>query len=282
MTKEEFQIIYNLSSQQPWLVGKDEVLIDLLFEEAKEPGQRTLLIELISKFLYLNHDNFATSLFELAQSITTDPTLSDETTAVVALTRSSKSDSGQFVLYSLKPLLSELGWNKFIDCNSADRCYKKVKQSTSIRNVVLVDEVIGSGSTVLLTYRDLQKVFRENGLDVTIKIKSIIACQQGIDSILAEGVDLECIHSLKKGISDSYTSDRERGLKLDCMRQLENALEPKIGDRELPSLGHGGTEALYCREGGNTPNSVFPVFWWPEFRGTRERKTILHRARKDL
>jgi hypothetical protein len=40
-------------------------------------------------------------------------------------------------------------------------------------------------------------------------------------------------------------------------------------------LGYGRTESLFSRKGGNTPNNVFPVFWWEIDKNNRARKTVL-------
>lgn len=47
------------------------------------------------------------------------------------------------------------------------------------------------------------------------------------------------------------------------MIALEAGLSQEHGKIKLPSLGYNGAQAAYCREQANTPNSVFPVFWWP-------------------
>ena len=63
------------------------------------------------------------------------------------------------------------------------------------------------------------------------------------------------------------------------MKNLEiRLLADKISDNNMPSLGYGEIEALYKRENGNTPNNVFPIFWWPRDKNELKRSTIMTRV----
>jgi hypothetical protein len=70
------------------------------------------------------------------------------------------------------------------------------------------------------------------------------------------------------------------------MVELELLLAPVINQYELKkySFGYNAAEAIYSLEGcqGNTPNSVFPIFWWPRNVTGNQRNTILTRFETGL
>ena len=99
--------------------------------------------------------------------------------------------------------------------------------------------------------------------------------EDAIRAIREIGVDVFSAITLRKGISQHFLDDdlysaRER------MRALEGRLSPQIDDEPLPTFGYGQAEALFSTD-GNTPNSVFPVFWWPHSVDGKRRRTILTR-----
>lgn len=65
------------------------------------------------------------------------------------------------------------------------------------------------------------------------------------------------------------------------MYKLEDKLSKVYEGRKLPRLGFSRAESLYSREGGNTPNNVFPVFWWPFLETRKQRKVMFIRAMGD-
>jgi len=68
------------------------------------------------------------------------------------------------------------------------------------------------------------------------------------------------------------------------MLNMELRLAQTINNKNLYdyTFGHGGCEALYTSELclGNTPNSVFPIFWWKKDIKHKKRNTLLTRYEK--
>jgi len=79
------------------------------------------------------------------------------------------------------------------------------------------------------------------------------------------------------GISGLFTGD-ELEHQLNLMYSLESKLMPEIDGKKLPKFGYGGAESLYAVEDGNTPNSVFPIFWWPKNANNKNRNPLLERS----
>lgn len=282
LTRESFLTILSLTQKQPWLEGKNDILFNLLANECDSEDKRSLLIELLDRFLYLSSDEFQKKLEELAESIVTDPELADASTQVVAMAADSSSDSSQLILYGIKSILERCGWCKYKNINIFSKAYASYKKLGGTHyNIVLIDEFVGSGSTVISRVSEIKRQF-ENVIDpnLSIRVKVIVATEHGLSKISKAGINIESLIVIKKGISDFNTTpiaNRKRALMID----LESLLSKTFNDRNLPSLGYGESESLYSRDNGNTPNNVFPIFWWPYYKNNNKRQVLLTRAMGD-
>ena len=281
LSKDNFHILFRLTQKQPWLTDKHQELQLLLFTDCSSQEQKDLILDLLDRFKYISGKSFGLSLTEMAEDIVTDPDLSDETTQIVAMAAGSGTDSSQYILYSLKRILQENEWEKHKFTNTFGKIYSSYKGLKKHKNIVLIDEFVGSGQTVIGRIKEIKNVFDGAGVtDYRIKVKVIVSTEMGKNAILASDADFSSQIIIKKGISDYY-SNQELTKKINLMLYLESLLMHKYQDHELPSLGFGKTESLYCRENGNTPNSVFPIFWWPIYENGNRRSTVLTRAMID-
>ncbi len=281
MNKRMFRILFKLQSSQPWLNDCEDALEKLLYSDCSADVHRNLMIELINRFEYLSNEKYSSILGDLAEDIGTDPDLSDQSTQIVAMSADDKADSSQYVLYGLKPFLEKMDWRSYKQVNTFGHAYRTYKKSNNYKNVVLVDEFVGTGKTVLSRVKQIKRDFQDNGvIDFLIKVKVLVATKRGQDNIQSEGIEISPRITLKRGISDYYPPEVvDRMIKF--MREMEELLSDEYNGRSLPSLGYGQLESLYCRENGNTPNNVFPIFWWPFYQDGRLRNTLLTRAMGD-
>lgn len=277
-----FSIIFQLQKKQPWLSERHDEVLELLFADCKTDEQRQLILELLDRFIFLKESDYNQSLHDLADEIVTNPSLESGTTQLVSLTADNYSDSGQSILYALKPRLEKRGWREHLAINRFGSSYKEFHRANDKhKNIIFVDEYIGSGQTVLSRYKELKRVYSEKGInDITIKVFVIAASTVGLEFLKQNNIETFFLHEIKKGISD-HSNDINRNHHLDLMSKLEDSLSQRYNDSDLPRMGYGGTESLYGREEGNTPNSVFPIFWWPFYIDEKKRKTILTRAMGD-
>ena len=147
-----------------------------------------------------------------------------------------------------------------------------------MKQIILVDEFIGSGITLIKRLEYLQKNSDLN--DCQIKCCFMAGMESTINYIRNDlAVEIFCPLVLKKGISEKYETN-ESLERIKNMKMIETKLDQLS---EKYSLGYNQAEALYSAEGVdfNTPNSVFPIFWWPKANNS-DRKTILNRYQKDL
>lgn len=280
-SRNKFNLIFELSRTQPWVAKRVEELDHLLWEDCDTEEKRLLILELLNRFLHISRDKYSDLVTNLADKITKEQGISDESTQVVAMAADSSADSSQYLLYDLKRVLEKKGWRKYKHINTFGRSYAAYKENNSLRNIILVDEFVGTGETVLSRVKELLKVYERAGVtDIKIFVKVIASTKQGLEAVTSAGINLESLVTINKGISDYY-KDTTLKEKVELMDQIESILLDSYNGTDLPKFGYGKTESLYIRDEGNTPNSVFPIFWWPFLKNGAERPVLLTRAMGD-
>ena len=271
----------SLIQNQPWLSNKTDLVEHLLFDECDNDLTRELIIELINRFEYLDNERYQLLMREIALEIVTEPNLFEQSTLISAMSIGSDADSGQAIIYSLKLLLQEQNWTKHKFVNDALHVFKTFKSNAQLKDIIIVDEFIGTGKTVLGRVKSIKEQFDRAELhDYNIKVKVLASTELGLNRILETGVDVTAKIILRKGISQYYDEGKIQE-KIDLMLNFEKILSNKYNDREMPSLGYGQAESLYYRLNTNLPNSVFPIFWWAEYKTKKNRRTLLLRAMGD-
>jgi len=277
LNKKLFNILFHLKEIQPWLSSKSIEIENLLFNECGNKDEQDLILDLLNRFEYMKHEEFFNFLEKIVKIITSSEQNKIENTIIAATTINKNPDSAQFVLYSMKRYFQENQWNNPKLVNDFNRI---VDEFPEYFNIILIDEFIGSGNTVINRVAELKRRLENKGNDnYFIKVYAVASSVLGLNAIEERGIELECNVIIPRGISDFYGT--EKGAKLQLMRGLECILSREYKGREMPSLGYGETEALYAREQANSPNSVFPIFWWPFYYHDEERHTILVRLMGD-
>lgn len=281
MTKKIFRIMWDLTMKQPWLVDKYKELENILFNECSNQEQVDLILNLLSRFEYISGETLGSMLSRLVGNITSNKYLNDNNAQIVAMAADNSADSSQYILYMMKPLLQKKGWVKYKSVNKFAKSYNTYKNSKFHKNIILVDEFIGSGKTAKSRVDEISRTFKSNGVsDFTIRIEVLASSIVGYNYLFDSGINVSSQIILPRGISDYY-SKGDVSKKIESMKEMESLLSEFADNRSMPSLGYGSTESLYCREGGNSPNSVFPIFWWPEYIDGKFRPTLLTRAMGD-
>lgn len=280
LTKEFFQKINSLHKKQPWLSKKSDALISLITTDCKSIEQQELLICLLSRFEFFNLKKTNNALNNIIKDITKNNIFSQSNTIIVSVTMDRYADSGQWVLYEMKRILPEYGWHDIRLINSASKARDTIKNDKNLKNIIYVDEFIGSGKTIEGRVENTQRFLSElDRSDVEIFTYVISASKIGINYLKERDIKIDCKHIIPCGISDYYHDSRDE--KISTMKEIEMILLKKYNNKELPSCGYGEVEALYARENGNCPNNVFPIFWWAFYQNGEARPTILTRKMGD-
>jgi len=272
--KEDYNNIMNLYMRQDWLIPKQDNLLELVdFCEKKQ--NKDLVFSLLDRFNYLNNGTLQILLNNISHFIINESNFNENNSQLLSMTYDDEADSGQKVLDNLKMPLFQNGWKNVKTVNKLGKSIKYFKEAKN--QIILIDEFVGSGKTLKGRIDYLKKNIPG---DFELICCFIAGTKETVKSVEKEGIKIFCALQLEKGISEFYKDDELKKAE-DSMFELELKLAQKINDKELfdYSFGYGDAQALYTLEGcnGNTPNSVFPIFWWLLDANNNERNTLLTR-----
>ncbi len=280
MNKEHFNLMLNIIRSQPWLEDKTDELKHVLFSECKCNTSRQLISDIIERFLYINREENYQLIESLASEIIAKYSERESSTLITAMGAGSATDSSQLVAYTLKPIMEKKKWRHHAIINNFGDVYKQYKK-TKHNHIVLIDEFVGSGQTVLGRVDSIHRQLKTAGIeDYSIAVKVLVSTEFGLGNVTAAGIDMTAQRLVKKGIDDYYSSGDAAQYR-DLMRLIEGNLSTEYEGRAMPSLGYNEAQATYCREDGNAPNSVFPIFWWAFNCDGEDRHVLMTRAMGD-
>jgi hypothetical protein len=283
LNRRQFSMLMKLYEKQPWLMER-EPAIEELIDICKDLDGQVLISNLLKRFKFLSSRESSELITQMAKQIAEGWGFRLQETQIVAIAPDYDPDSSQLILQMLKVELSKIGWG---DVKLVTRIWNSVKNLPKYPKIVLVDEFVGSGTTMAKRIRDVKKSYEAEvkqgraPKEYDIKVCVLATIVNAIKVVEETGIEMYSALQLKKGIS-GYLTGKLFKKAIKRMLRLESKLKPHINDISLPPLGWGRAEALYGMEGGNTPNSVFPLFWWPRFADGRERQTLLHRQERGL
>lgn len=263
-------------SKYPWT--NDAAIVDML-QPCRNEDDYTLIYEL---FQQLN-DNIVDNarcydlLCEMAMAIKKNEKEGEHTALCVMRTKNDKdADGSQAIINELKMPLALTVDFKY---TYSAVCFDDIEwlyNKKGFRHFVVVDDFIGSGKTVEARYRYF---LNRHFADATISFYFLVGMAKGISYCKNRSIPVHCCKIMHKGISGHYRKE-ELLKRIWSMRYLESQLGSESGETKLKenSWGYGHAEALYCRQFGNIPNSVFPIFWWNKNIDGAERKSVFTRV----
>jgi hypothetical protein len=262
-----------LHEKQPWLTKKS-IEIEELRKICRTNTDLELVFDLLLRFKYLCGDEKQKCLKKIVNKIVSGWKLSPRDTVIVSKGFENYPDSSATVSYLVQPTFGKFqSWTR----KNFTLYTRDALRNSTFKNIVLVDDFSGSGTSVLRFLRWVDKVLSDENLPP----KKIYVCffsamkktRKAIGPLLGDRV--YAAHWLKRGISD-YDA-KKAGRRRDAMRELEKSLSglnPKF------SLGFEASEALYACENFNIPNNNFPIFWYDRGQYNRRRTPLFGRLRK--
>lgn len=255
----------------------DVAIVDML-RPCRSEDDYTLVYEL---FQQLN-DNIIDSircydlLCGMALEIKKNETEGDHTALCVMRTKNDKdADGSQAIINELKIPLALTVDFKY---NYSAVCFEEIHglYNKGYRNFIVVDDFIGSGKTVEARYNYFLNLSLEGA---KISFYFLAGMANGISYCKNKNIPIHCCMIMHKGISDHYCEE-EVPERTRSMNYLESQLGSESGETKLQDncWGYGHAEALYCRQFGNIPNSVFPIFWWNKNLDGTKRQSVFTRV----
>lgn len=275
MTIHEENSMVFPQSKFPW-TNKGAV-VDMLLPCRNEDDYK-LICEL---FQQLN-DNIVDNvkcydlLCEMALAIKKNETEGAHTALCVMRTKNDKdADGSQAIINELKMPLALTVDFKY---TYSAVCFEDIHglYNKGYRHFIVVDDFIGSGKTVEARYNHFQKLHLPGA---SISFYFLAGMAKGINYCMNRSIPVHCCKIMHKGISGHYRKE-ELLKRIWSMRYFESQLGSESGMTKLKdnSWGYGHAEALYCRQFGNIPNSVFPIFWWNRVLVGTERPSVFTRV----
>jgi hypothetical protein len=215
--------------------------------------------DLLRRYTYFSRDDYDAGIFELAQKI--HGRFDMGKTLLCATAADHQKDSAQMVLYDLT---TAMGFYGHLNIHSANRYDRAQKFAGRIDDIVLVDEFVGTGRSIVGRVTSISKQFQDKNIAIpNIHAFVIAGMDFGIDIIREKVASVHAHKLLKPGLRGFLNGQSliDAYLTLDA---IEGGLASIVEGQTLPSRGDGGCEALYARKMGNCPNSVLPMFWWPQ------------------
>lgn len=261
--------LHNIFLEKDWLknpfnetvFGNFCILLSNLSET-----QRRLILELTTRYTWLNHNDCQTRLIKALQSVEDEKLVALDRIYVFPIMKKDDEDktkSGHYILYMLRglqPFLSKFRHIKFIEIESFEKLaagnFKIGKKET----IFLVDDYLGSGETITET---IEIILKNRDIDISnLNIIAVAAQKETVEFVKDLGIPIYTEFVYFKGISDYYKSpDLEE--KSQIMLDIESLIPGNFY-----SFGYNGSEALISLV--RTPDNTFPIFW-KQYRISRRK-----------
>ena len=270
--------IYEVIEKYQWLKKSSSKLAEL-WELCDERSQQLLIKELLSNFKYVDTYELEETCLLIVNHIECLDFKSSNT-IICAISDTDEVDGSHSGLQFMKNKFSSHdGWSSR---NLFPTIVKAAHELEDNQNIVLFDDFIGTGDTMIKKITYMQGVHDTRGIkSKSLAVVAFAGMKFGVENIKsAFDIDVYSPILLEKGITH-YNETAIAKQKIQLMKALESKFQKKFKKLKLEehSLGYKGSETLFQIQGYNCPNNLFPIFWWPTMKGGKPRLTIFNRLR---
>lgn len=239
-------------------------------EDLETDADRELMIELTRKYLVVGAGEYYKYMFDVFKKFINcnrDVMIDIDTIHIFPVQDKDypeKTKSGNMMCYLFQGLLMrrfDVFRNKRV--RIIETFDGLVKHKDDIKCLLVVDDFVGSGDTLLGCVNSIE----EKGIEKEkIKVLTLVLQECGKKVADEYGVEIYTSVLRNKGITDNY-SEQEVQEKKEQMKRISKRF--KVKDKNL-YLGYKESEGLVSMI--KTPNNTFPFYW---YEGKREGKLSL-------
>lgn len=239
-------------------------------EDLETDADRELMIELTRKYLVVGAGEYYKYMFDVFKKFINcnrDVMMDIDTIHIFPVQDKDypeKTKSGNMMCYLFQGLLMrrfDVFRNKRV--RIIETFDGLVKHKDDIKCLLVVDDFVGSGDTLLGCVNSVE----EKGIEKEkIKVLTLVLQECGKKVADEYGVEIYTSVLRNKGITDNY-SEQEVQEKKEQMKRISKRF--KVKDKNL-YLGYKESEGLVSMI--KTPNNTFPFYW---YEGKREGKLSL-------
>ena len=239
-------------------------------EDLETDADRELMIELTRKYLVVGAGEYYKYMFDVFKKFINcnrDVMMDIDTIHIFPVQDKDypeKTKSGNMMCYLFQGLLMrrfDVFRNKRV--RIIETFDGLVKHKDDIKWLLVVDDFVGSGDTLLGCVNSIE----EKGIEKEkIKVLTLVLQECGKKVADEYGVEIYTSVLRNKGITDNY-SEQEAQEKKEQMKRISKRF--KVKDKNL-YLGYKESEGLVSMI--KTPNNTFPFYW---YEGKREGKLSL-------
>lgn len=239
-------------------------------EDLETDADRELMIELTRKYLVVGAGEYYKYMFDVFKKFINcnrDVMMDIDTIHIFPVQDKDypeKTKSGNMMCYLFQGLLMrrfDVFRNKRV--RIIETFDGLVKHKDDIKCLLVVDDFVGSGDTLLGCVNSIE----EKGIEKEkIKVLTLVLQECGKKVADEYGVEIYTSVLRNKGITDNYSEQEAQGKK-EQMKRISKRF--KVKDKNL-YLGYKESEGLVSMI--KTPNNTFPFYW---YEGKREGKLSL-------
>lgn len=166
-----FELLYKYEHIVVRRASNDTKALDELVAICDTDAKFSLLDELISRFYYMDDDDYQIRIGQIADHIIKMNYEPNET-VIMAMAHDHEIDGSQDVLNALQIALLIKGFDGFSTDSRMDQKVEKNHYNKGIRNFVIVDDFVGTGRTAVKRYQSFVKTLNKNDIHVSFCIVS--------------------------------------------------------------------------------------------------------------